>query len=127
MNRSSRKLIAVLMLLWLPLFSTNALAAALSMQLQQGGCHEAAAMQTMSHADMGEHHMHHGAPTSEADEHSPICSDCGFCQVAGSGYLAVADTQLLAPQTAARATTPYLVTFHSVTSAPLVPPPLVRA
>lgn len=126
MNRSSRKFIAVLMLLWLPLFSGSALAASVAMQLQRGGCHDMASL-AMSHEDMGEHHQHHGAMPAAADEQAPACSSCGLCHLAGTGYLAVPDAELVAVQTAAREVTPYLVVFHSFTSAPLVPPPLVRA
>jgi hypothetical protein len=125
MSHLSRKLVAVLMLLWLPLFSGSALATSVSMQLQHGGCHEAAAPQAMSHEDMGEHH-HHDAPAA-ADEQTPACSSCGLCHLACTGYLAVPGAELVAVQTAAREVTPYLVVFHSFTSAPLVPPPLVRA
>jgi hypothetical protein len=129
MTRSARKFVAVLMLLWLPLFTGSALAASVSMQLPQGSCHESVMDQTMSHEamDMGEHHMHHGDMPAPADEHSPSCSDCGVCHLACTGYLAVADVALSAVQAAALELTPYLVVFHSFTSAPLVPPPLVRA
>jgi hypothetical protein len=127
MIRSSRKFVAVLMLLWLPLFSGSAMAATISMQLQQGGCHEAAASQNMPDMDMAEHHQHHEGMSSAADEHSPSCSACGICHLACTGYLAVPVVELVAAQTAAREITPYLVAFHSVTSVPLLPPPLARA
>lgn len=126
MFHSSRKFVAVLMLLWLPLFSGSALAASVSMQLAQGGCHEAASSQTMPDMDMDEHQQHGEMPTT-TDEHSPSCSACGVCHLACTGYLAVPSAEPVAVQTAARETTPYLVAFHSFTSAPLVPPPLVRA
>jgi hypothetical protein len=127
MSRLSRKFVAVLMLLWLPLFSGSALAATVSMQMQRGGCHDAAAAQVMSHEDMGEHHQHHGEMPAAADEQGPACNSCGVCHLACTGYLAVPSAELVAVQTAAREITPYLVVFHSFTSAPLVPPPLVRA
>jgi hypothetical protein len=128
MFRSSRKFVAVLMLLWLPLSGGNALAATISMQVQQGECHEAA----MSHNDMGIHHMgahhqHNAKMSSAADKHGPSCNACGVCHLACTGYLAVPGMEIAAVQTTAREITPYLVVFHSVTSAPLVPPPLVRA
>lgn len=118
------------MLLWLPLFSGSAMAATISMQLQQGGCHEAAASQNMPEMDMmdmAEHHQHHEGMSSAADEQSPSCSACGVCHLACTGYLAVPVIELVAAQTAAREITPYLVAFHSVTSVPLLPPPLARA
>ena len=127
MFRSSRKFVAVLMLLWLPLSSGSALAASVSMQLQRGGCHEAAVAQPMPDMDMAGHHQHHDATPATADDDGPTCSACGVCHLACTGYLAVAGMELVAVQSAARETTPYLVASHSFTSAPLVPPPLVRA
>lgn len=127
MSRLSRKFVAILMLLWLPLFSGNALAVSVSMQLQRGDCHEAATIQMMAHDEMGEHHQHHGETPAVADEQTPSCSACGVCHLACTGYLTVPDADAVTQQTAARETTPYLLTYHSFTSAPLVPPPLVRA
>lgn len=113
------------MLLWLPLFSGSALAATISMQMPQGSCHEAAAPQTMPGMDMSGHHHHQDGMPAAADEHSPSCS--AVCHLACTGYLAVPGVELVAAIEAARDNTPYLVAFQSVTSAPLVPPPLVRA
>ncbi len=134
MNRFIKKITAVLMLLWLPVFTGNALAASVSMQLPQGECHDAA----MSHEamnmdmamdmnmDMTNMNMdeHQQVP---AGEHSPSCNDCGICHLACTGYLSVPGVSIAAVQTAAREITPYLVVFNSVTSVPLLPPPLVRA
>jgi hypothetical protein len=127
MNRLTRKFIAVLMLLWLPLATGSALAASISMQMAQANCHEAAAMQSMSHEGMGEHPMHHGEMPAPADKHSPSCDSCGICHLACTGYLAVPSVITAGIQTASRETTPYVVFFQSVTSVPLLPPPLVRA
>lgn len=110
------------MLLWLPLFSGNTLAATVSMQMQQGDCHEVAALQEMQHQNMGGHHE-----MSAADEQSTACNACDICHLACAGYLAVPGREMLTVQTSARETTPYLLVFHSFTSAPLVPPPLARA
>ena len=52
MNRSVKKFVAVIMLLWLPVFTGSALAASVSMQLPQGGCHEAAMSQEAMNMDM---------------------------------------------------------------------------
>ncbi|MFZ3019897.1 MAG: DUF2946 domain-containing protein [Gallionella sp.] len=132
MSHLSRKFVAILMLLWLPLFSGSALAASVSMQAQRGACHEAS-MQEMHHADAGEH-QHHDTEvpvaqdqTASTDQSDTSCNSCGVCHLACSGYLAVPG--LVAPDMpqAVAATTPYTVSFHSVTSTPLVPPPLVRA
>jgi hypothetical protein len=129
MTRSARKFIAVFMLLWLPVFTGSALAASVSMQLPQGECHDAA----MSHEgmsmdmamDMANMSMDEHQPVPA--EHSPSCTDCGICHLACTGYLTVPSVAITAVQTTAREITPYLVVFNSVTSVPLLPPPLVRA
>jgi len=127
MSKLSRKLVAVLMLLWLPLSGGSALAASISMQLQHGGCTESAAMQAMAHEDMAAHHQHHEQAPATTDTQDSACNDCGVCHLACTGYLAVPSAEMVAAQTPALESTPYLVDFHSHTSAPLVPPPLVRA
>ena len=127
MSHFSKKFIAILMLLWLPVFNGSALAATVSMQMQQGECQVASAAETMSDMDMSEHHQHHGETPAAADEQSPSCSACGVCHLACTGYLAVPNVEMVAVQTSASEHTPYLVDLHSFTSAPLVPPPLARA
>jgi hypothetical protein len=127
MFRPFKKFIAVLMLLWLPLSTASALAATVSMQMPQGDCHEPAAAHAMPHDATGGHHLHHGSMPATTDQHSPSCSACGVCHLAGAGYLAVPGVELSTVQTAARDNTPYLVVFNAVPSSPLVPPPLVRA
>jgi len=132
MTCSTRKFIAVIMLLWLPIFTGSALAASVSMQLPQGECHDAAmsheamSMDMAMDMNMGEH-QYHGDMHAPADEHSPSCHDCGVCHLACTGYLAVTGIPAARTQAAAREITPYLVVFNSVTSVPLLPPPLVRA
>jgi hypothetical protein len=124
MFRSSRKFIAVLMLLWLPVFTGSALAASVSMLLPQGGCcPEAAISHEGMSMDMGGQQMHHDEMPSPAGEHS----SCGVCHLACTGYLTMPGIEMSAMQAAARETTPYLVAFNSVTSTPLLPPPLARA
>lgn len=113
------------MLMWLPIFTGSALAASVSMQLPHSGCDEATMSQTMSDMamDMGEHPMHHGEMPAPAGDHST----CGVCHLACTGYLTVPGVEMSAVHSAARESTPYLVAFDSVTSTPLLPPPLVRA
>ncbi|WP_212785091.1 DUF2946 family protein [Ferrigenium kumadai] len=130
MSRLSRKLVAVLMLLWLPLSGGSALAATVSMQAQSGACHEAA-MQEMHHADAGDHQHHHDAPAAQdqnaSNDQDSSCNACGVCHLACSGYLAVPAAVPPGIQASAQPATPYLVVFDSITSVPLLPPPLVRA
>ena len=126
MFRSSRKFIAVFLLLWLPLFTGSALAATVSMQAQQGKNHETAA-HMMTHAGMAGHHQPPCKMHTATDEHGPSCDTCGVCHLACTGYLVVPDMEMIPVQTGASEITPYLVAFDSLVSAPLVPPPLVRA
>jgi hypothetical protein len=114
------------MLLWLPVFTGSALAASVSMQLPQGEYHEAAMSHEGMNMDMTNMNMDEHQPLP-AGEHSPSCSACGVCHLACTGYLMVPGVSIAAVQTAAREITPYLVAFHSVTTVPLLPPPLVRA
>jgi hypothetical protein len=129
MSRLTRKFVAILMLLWLPVFSGSALAASVSMQLPSSHCHDESMqmMSDMDMADMDMSAMQHHNEMPAADEQNPSCSACGVCHLACTGYLAVPGVTAVAVQTSAREATPYLVIFHSFTSAPLVPPPLVRA
>lgn len=127
MSRLTRKFVAILMLLWLPLFSGSALAASVSMQMPQGHCQEAAVPQAMDGMDMGAHAQHHDETSAAADQQSPSCSSCGICHLACTAYLAVPGVALAAVQNGAQEIAPYLVSFHSILSAPLVPPPLARA
>ncbi|WP_407899972.1 DUF2946 domain-containing protein [Ferrigenium sp. UT5] len=126
MSRLTGKFVAVLMLLWLPIFTGSALAASVSMQLQRGTCHEAAASTAISHAD-SEHHQHHSEAPTVADQQDTSCSACGICHLACTGYLVAPSAGTTAEQAASLEITPFLVVFSSFTSAPLVPPPLARA
>ncbi len=108
------------MLLWLPLFSGNALAVSLAMQLAQDGMPQ----MVMEHENMGSMPCE---MAGAADEHAPSCNDCELCHMACTGFLAVSETALIATLVSTRENTPYLVSSHTFTSAPLVPPPLARA
>ncbi len=126
MSNSFKKFVAILMLLWLPLFSGNTLAAMVSMPMQQGSCHETATPKKMAHGGMAQHHHHHGKASVTADEQNSSCSSCGVCHLFCAGYLLVPSVALVAVQTSPSETIPYLVSFRSPTFAPLLPPPLAR-
>lgn len=81
-------------------------------------------MNMMSHADMTGQHQH---PCKMHAEHGTSCNSCGVCHLACTGYLVVPGMEMIPVQTATTEITPYLVAFDSLVSAPLVPPPLVRA
>lgn len=118
MSSSMRKIIAVLLAIWLPLFSGSALASSVAMQMQHGACHEMAAMQEMD----GHHHA--DAESSSVDHSSNQHGNCGVCHLACGGYLGVQEIKTVAKQQLDDSVTPYLFSFNSVISTPLLPPPL---
>lgn len=116
MSQTARKFIAVLLAIWLPLFSGSVLAASVSMQMPHGACHEMEAMQDdQQHSDQSD------------DQHESSCSACGVCHLACSGYLGVQQIKGMETIQSASSATPYLFSYHSITSIPLLPPPLTRA
>lgn len=116
MCKITRKLIAVLLAIWLPLFGGSALAATVSMQLQQDAC---AGMDMQ----MPDDHQR-ATPDQMPDQQHAPCDNCGICHLVSSGYLAGPDTGILAVQQTSASVTPYLFSYHSITSTPLLPPPL---
>ena len=128
MFRQSRKFIAVLLLLWLPLFSASAVAESLAMQMQRGDCHESSEMMmSMSHDDMMDHGMMHHEAMQASDAEGSSCTSCAICHVACSAFL---DAPAVAMQFIDSASQPVSFipeTFVSHLSAPLDPPPLVAA
>lgn len=127
MSQLSRKFVAVLMLLWLPVFTGSALAASVSILMPHDLCHEVAASQSMPGMDMGEPHQHTGETPGTGNDSTPSCGTSGVCHLACAAYLAVPSIELTVTPTVATDVTPYLVSFASLTFAPLVPPPLARA
>ncbi len=121
MSHRAKKIIAVLLAIWLPLFSGSALAAAVSMQMPAGHCQDES-MQMMDMADMDSGDMH--TMSGDSDEHAPACNSCTVCHLACTAYLAVATLSMAALPATLSVLTPYRVVFHSFTSAPLLPPPL---
>ena len=118
MSGLTKKIVAVFFAVWLPLFSGSALAT--SVQMPAGHCDDA----SMQMADMGDMDMHHmpGTPKSPAS----ACDACGVCHLACTAYLAVPGISLVALTASSLEITPYLLAFRSVTSVPLLPPPLAR-
>jgi hypothetical protein len=106
MSYRTRKLIAVLLAIWLPLFSGSALASSVMMQMQPDACQE---------MGMDEHDM---APASTQ------CDTCDVCHLACGSYLAVQAISHPDALPAVATVTPYLFSFDSITSIPLLPPPL---
>lgn len=136
MSQSARKFIAVLLALWLPLFSGSVLAASVSMQYHLGQDHSVQShddsdqLATMQHGDSCEQQFasasdtqHHAASHDHQDKK---CTACGVCHLACSGYLAVSDLSGLTQHQPEATVAVYLLSFNSTTSLPLLPPPLAR-
>lgn len=119
MSRLTQKFIAVFFAVWLPLFSGSALAASVSMSVPAGHCQD----QSMQMADMGDMDMSEHDPALDSVDESS-CVSCTVCHLACTAYLAVPVVVLPLTQSAARASTPYLLIFSSRNSVPLLPPPL---
>jgi len=115
------------MAIWLPLFGGAAMAESLVMQMNKESCNEVSSERVISHAEMGEHYEHHVEVPNTKNDSGSTCTACGVCHIACTGYLAVTDIAGSSVQMAKQTFTPYLVSFYSITSAPLIPPPLVRA
>ena len=136
MNRQSRKFLAVLLAVWLPLFSGNALAATIAMQSMGGDCHV---------AQLDAHHTHHDTTTHQNMQHAEFQAgqglqhdhqndqqntshkDCGVCQLACCGFMATVAIEVVEIKPAVQLFALSSAQFQSFYSAPLVPPPLARA
>lgn len=136
MFRPIRKFVAVLLAVWLPLFSGNALAVSIVMQ-SNGGCHDVVAQQDEHYsppASATHQHMHHDQVAANLDQSAEhpdqqpsSCENSGLCHLACCGYLSCSTLAPVAEQQADRAVTPYFDSFHTLTLQPLDPPPLARA
>jgi hypothetical protein len=115
---SCKKFVAILMLILFPLSGSSALAATESLQMD--GTYHGMAMPTIQpHQGNGLHKTN-----TSHEQHGNSCSDKGTCQLSCIGYLAPPFQELASVQLEMKLVTPYLVSFTSVTSAPLNPPPL---
>ncbi|MHB1236133.1 MAG: DUF2946 family protein [Gallionella sp.] len=128
-----KKFVAVLLAVWLPIFSGSALAASAAMQTMGGDCRSAAVQPD----EYPSHHLsdaHRHAPvvanqtqaTGHYDQQNSSCKNCGICHFACSGYLATVAVEITETQPLVQSFTPSSTQFKSFTSAPLDPPPLAR-
>ena len=127
MFRPYRKFIAVLLAIWLPLFSGSALAASVAMQTMGGDCPAATAQANEPNAH---HHDQSSANQDQSsgqhDQQSSVCQDCGICHFACGGYLAAIAIKATEARPSAITYASFSTQFQSFTSAPLDPPPLSR-
>jgi ferredoxin len=136
MLRLPRKFAALLLAVWLPLFSGNALAASIGMQSMNGDCHmvQQASHPSQQQVPASHQHMHHAQLAASEDQsavphhsQSSSCNNCGVCHLACSGYLAAVTINVADVQPSAQSFTLSSTQFQSFTSAPLDPPPLALA
>jgi hypothetical protein len=126
MLKRARKWIALLLLVWMPVSGASVLAQSVFMQFGQGGCHEAA-MPGIDGHDMYHHDASQAVPDQPADESLPAAHNyCGVCHLACSAYLTMPEVGMSAPAAVSTAI-PYVFSFCSITSTPLVPPPITRS
>lgn len=134
MFRLPKKFVAVLLAVWLPLFSGYALADSIVMQNMHGDCHGAQQVSHPSqHVSDLHQHMHHvqlaandHQSAGQHDSQHSTCNNCGVCQLACSGYLATVAIKVAEAQPSAQSFTHSSIQFQSVTLTPLDPPPLAR-
>ena len=133
MFRPSKKFVAVLLAIWLPLFSGNALAVAIAMQSSKGECHAKVAQQNKHHsqqATITQQHIQHTQQVvnlnQSAGTYDPQNSPGSTCHLACCVYLATFAIKVAEAQLLAQSFTSPSTQFQSYTSAPLDPPPLSR-
>lgn len=123
-----RKFIAVLLAVWLPLFSSNMLAMTVSIPGGEAS-HASVVKSDLAHASSLHHPtvaMDHCAAQDESTS-SHTQSDTG-CKHPAACQLAVAAGQInIELPVSALHATPYLTLFQSQSVVPLDPPPLARA
>ena len=136
MFRTIRKFIAVVLAIWLPLFSGNALAGAVVMHAKGGNCHTA--VQQSGHhshdASARHQHMHPAHPAANPDvssshrvQSNSSCDGHAACHQVCCGYAAGSALVIVAAQQADRIFAPYLETPRSRTLPLFDPPPLAPA
>ena len=127
-----RKFVAVILAIWLPLFSGNALAVSVAMQAMSGG--------NAVVAQESEHCLHHASavqhPQSSAanqdqsaglqDQQDSSCGSSGICHLACCGYMATVSITVVEAQPFAMSYAPFSTHFQSIALIPLDPPPLAR-
>jgi hypothetical protein len=137
MSHATGKLIAVILAVWLPLFSGSALAASVAMQASGGGHHSVVAQadESRSHcasgAQLNAHQEHLGANLDQSADHqdrqNSTADNCGTCHFACCGYLAAATLEMTQIQPPARLFAALSTQFQTLSPTPLDHPPLARA
>ena len=123
MPYSTRKFAALLLAIWLPLFSGNALAASVTMLAMSDECPMMAA-QINAHQQQSSHYGEQAA--DQHDVHNTACNDSGVCHFACSGYMATLVFEVMKVLQSVQSYPASTTQFQSCTTTPLDPPPLSR-
>jgi len=141
MSHIAGKFIALIMAIWLPLFSGNALAVSVAMQAMADGHHAAVVQpgESMPHCASTAQQTHQAqldvnldqfvdhSSQQKPDQQNPAGEDCGTCHFACCGYLAAATVEVTEAKPSARPFASLATQFQSLTPIPLDHPPLARA
>jgi len=135
MFHTIKKFIAVLLAIWLPLFSGNALAESVVMHSKGGSCHAVAVQQSGHHSQQASvqhmHHAHlaanHDLSSIHHDQQNSSCNDHAVCHQVCCGYVASSVSVIVAVQQADRIFAPYLDAPRTLTLPLFDPPPLARS
>ena len=123
MPYSTRKFAALLLAIWLPLFSGNALAASVTMLAMSDECPMMAAqINARSHHGYQATGQHESAMQQDGNDFA--CNDIGVCHFACSGYLATLALEMMKTLLSAQSYPTSATQFQSCTTTPLDPPPL---
>jgi hypothetical protein len=109
MSRATHKIIALLLILWLPLMSGNAVARAMLMSVDE--------VQQSVMAECPEHAGLHASSDS-------TCAQCEFCQMACAAYLPPTMLTLAVAQLPRATFPPFLGELHTLTLPLFDPPPI---
>lgn len=122
-----KKFIAVILAIWLPLFSGNALAVSVAMQAMGGSGHSVQQDKHHAHCDaaMQQHEqLAAGQDQSAGQQDRFHHADCGACHFVCCGYLAVTSIEVMNVPSSSLKFPLVSTQFQSITSYPLDPPPL---
>lgn len=126
MSRPFKKFVSVLLAVWLPLFSGNALAMQTKMLKDSAECPSATKQQDHSAHHSG-HDMAQDSSASDHTQQNSSCNNCGACHFACSGYVSTAPVMVVPVQFDPLSYPPLSTPFLSFIPLLSDPPPLAFA
>jgi len=129
----TNKFVILILAFWLPLFSGNALAASIVMQITAVDCHTIAGLSNEQHMHQVSASHHHDQIVAGQDMHAiqydhqtSTCNNCSVCHFACSVFIDTVAVNVTADHQIAQNYPITTTQFKSLTYAPLLPPPLYR-